>query len=98
MIETLKECGKAINVKFDVLNESFLMYIKKNGCKVLHLTPFMVKLKNEDFLIIEKDSSFLSYSLTTKQLKKMLKDKDGSKKISEISLVILELTNCSEFA
>lgn len=98
MIETLKESNKAINVKFDVLNESFLMDIKKNGCKVLHLTPFMVKLKNEDFLIIEKDSSFLSYSLTPKQLKKMLKDKDGSKKISEISLVILELTNCSEFA
>ena len=72
MIKTLQATKKAINVKFDVLNESFLMDISKNGCKVLHLTPYMVKLSNEDFITIEKDSSFMSCSISPQQLAKML--------------------------
>lgn len=63
MIKTLQANKKAINVKFDVLNESFLNDLKQNGCKVLHLTPFMVKLQNEDFITIERDNSYMSYSL-----------------------------------
>lgn len=95
----LGAAGKQVNICFDVLTEQLLQRIRTTGCKVLHLTPKMLKMYREcNFLLVE-DAEYQPKRLGVDELLSKLRlGVEGKELPLPASLVVLELVNCQPVA
>lgn len=69
MKAVLAQTGKQINVQFEVLTIELLDRIRKDGCKILHLSPCMFEVQQDQKHLIVEDNSHRLLSLTPQQFR-----------------------------
>ena len=66
------ETNKELIVKFDIITKRFLQNIVEFGAKILHLSPRLYNIENNNHEIVIEDENFNRINLTLKELKKIL--------------------------
>jgi hypothetical protein len=92
LISGFEELNKVVNVKFDSLNREVLDYIKKFGCRVLHLSSDVYR---EDHLCIEGSNGRIEY-IHINDLKTILKPPNNQR--LNVNLVVLAIPDSRKLA